>query len=716
MRTNGAVRALSALLMLLVVWLVGTGAAQAQFAQKRDTIKIDPSGFPADIKKGYRLFGMKCAECHGLDTSLQPTMSASQWPVEVKRMQAMPSAQFNDAQAKAIIDFLLYYEANRKSLNKSEDRVGASGAGGAGSQLYETQGCASCHALGGKGGTSGPSLTDVGKRLSKEQLTEVIRKGKSSMPPLPAGTTDEQLKELVNFLAGDNSQPQKQTAVPEKKQETPTSQETKPKAVAAPSETESKPTAEAGASAAGGAGSQLYQTQGCASCHALAGKGGTSGPSLTDVGKRLSKEQLTEVIRKGKSSMPPLPASTTDEQLKDLVDFLAGDNNKAQKQTSGSEKKPEAPTAPESKLPAQAAPSATGSKPAAKAGASGGAGGAGSQLYQTQGCASCHALGGKGGTSGPSLTDVGKRLSREQLAEVIRKGKSSMPPLPAGTTEQQVKDLVDFLAGPNSRAQKQTAGVHKEPKTPTDQKSKPATQGEPSGNVVAAGLLGPQTGEGLARLQADDPNGPTALPGILLLFLIAVAAVLVSVLVFRPGLTATPGGKILAFLGLFILPLIAGWMGTTYHIDRSKSTTFCLSCHEMEPFGKSLLVDDPNHLAAAHFQNHRVPAGEACYTCHTNYAMFGGIRAKMGGLKHVYVHYLGTPPAPEAIRLYEPFNNRECLHCHLGARSFEEGATHNSSPYLLAALKGNQVSCLSCHKTVHDVAELNNAKFWKGVN
>ena len=593
MRTNGAVRALSALLMLLVVWLVGTGAAQAQFAQKRDTIKIDPSGFPADIKKGYRLFGMKCAECHGLDTSLQPTMSASQWPVEVKRMQAMPSAQFNDAQAKAIIDFLLYYEANRKSLNKSEDRVGASGAGGAGSQLYETQGCASCHALGGKGGTSGPSLTDVGKRLSKEQLTEVIRKGKSSMPPLPAGTTDEQLKELVNFLAGDNSQPQKQTAVPEKKQETPTSQETKPKAVAAPSETESKPTAEAGASAAGGAGSQLYQTQGCASCHAL---------------------------------------------------------------------------------------------------------------------------GGKGGTSGPSLTDVGKRLSREQLAEVIRKGKSSMPPLPAGTTEQQVKDLVDFLAGPNSRAQKQTAGVHKEPKTPTDQKSKPATQGEPSGNVVAAGLLGPQTGEGLARLQADDPNGPTALPGILLLFLIAVAAVLVSVLVFRPGLTATPGGKILAFLGLFILPLIAGWMGTTYHIDRSKSTTFCLSCHEMEPFGKSLLVDDPNHLAAAHFQNHRVPAGEACYTCHTNYAMFGGIRAKMGGLKHVYVHYLGTPPAPEAIRLYEPFNNRECLHCHLGARSFEEGATHNSSPYLLAALKGNQVSCLSCHKTVHDVAELNNAKFWKGVN
>jgi len=29
-------------------------------------------------------------------------------------------------------------------------------------------------------------------------------------------------------------------------------------------------------------------------------------------------------------------------------------------------------------------------------------------------------------------------------------------------------------------------------------------------------------------------------------------------------------------------------------------------------------------------------------------------------------------------------------------------------------VKGNQVSCLSCHKAIHNVAELNNAKFWKG--
>ena len=207
-----------------------------------------------------------------------------------------------------------------------------------------------------------------------------------------------------------------------------------------------------------------------------------------------------------------------------------------------------------------------------------------------------------------------------------------------------------------------------------------------------------------------------ALPSTLILLLIAATAVLIGVLVFRPGMTTTQGGKILAFFVLFLLPLICLGMGTTYHIDRSKRTEFCHSCHEMEPYGKSLMVDDPAHLAAAHFQNHRVSADEACYTCHTSYAMFGGFRAKMHGLKHVYVHYLRTPPAPEAIRLYDPYNNRECLHCHLGARSFEEGAVHTADPELLPAVKANKTSCVSsgCHEVVHNVGSLKDVKFWKG--
>jgi cytochrome c-type protein NapC len=206
-----------------------------------------------------------------------------------------------------------------------------------------------------------------------------------------------------------------------------------------------------------------------------------------------------------------------------------------------------------------------------------------------------------------------------------------------------------------------------------------------------------------------------ALPLLLILLLIAISLALVAVFVFLPRVTATEGGKILSFFAFFCLPIICGAIGVSREMHVAESREFCLSCHVMEPFGQSLRVDDPGHLAAAHFQNHRVPPDQACYTCHTNYAMFGGLQAKMDGLRHVYVYYLTSPPAPSEIRLRRPYDNRECLHCHLGARSFEEGVVHKSDPSLMAAIKSNQMSCISsgCHSVVHDVATLNEQKFWK---
>jgi cytochrome c-type protein NapC len=203
---------------------------------------------------------------------------------------------------------------------------------------------------------------------------------------------------------------------------------------------------------------------------------------------------------------------------------------------------------------------------------------------------------------------------------------------------------------------------------------------------------------------------PTSAIVVLILF----SALLAGVLVLRPAITLSAGGKILAFAVLFFLPLFCLLAGMDNEMERSKSTAFCLSCHIMEPYGKSLHVDDPSYLAGAHFQNHRVPAEEACYTCHTNYAMFGSFIAKLGGLRHLYVHYLKTEPRPEDIKLHEPYNNRECLHCHLGARSFEQGAVHNADPDTLPAVKTNKVSCVSsgCHDVVHNVATLDKVKLW----
>jgi cytochrome c-type protein NapC len=207
------------------------------------------------------------------------------------------------------------------------------------------------------------------------------------------------------------------------------------------------------------------------------------------------------------------------------------------------------------------------------------------------------------------------------------------------------------------------------------------------------------------------------MPIAAIMVLLGLSALLAGVMVFRPAITIHPGGKILAFGVLFFLPVFCLAVGMNSEMQRSKSTAFCLSCHIMEPYGKSLHVDDPSFLAASHFQNHRVPADEACYTCHTNYAMFGSFKAKMGGLRHVYVHYLKTEPKPEDIQLHEPFHNRECLHCHEGARSFEEGAVHTADPELLPAVKANRLSCISsgCHDVVHNLRQLDKVKFWNEV-
>ena len=78
--------------------------------------------------------------------------------------------------------------------------------------------------------------------------------------------------------------------------------------------------------------------------------------------------------------------------------------------------------------------------------------------------------------------------------------------------------------------------------------------------------------------------------GLVAVVLVAIA--LIALVALRPSLTAARGGKVLAFLALLVLPVVATAMGLSAHMEQSKSTEFCLSCHVMEPYGKSLYVDD----------------------------------------------------------------------------------------------------------------------------
>ena len=205
------------------------------------------------------------------------------------------------------------------------------------------------------------------------------------------------------------------------------------------------------------------------------------------------------------------------------------------------------------------------------------------------------------------------------------------------------------------------------------------------------------------------------LSSVVLATLLGIAAAFALIIVLRPNLTRSAGGKILTFLAFFILPLLAGWAGFNQHMQMAESTQFCLSCHVMSDYGHSLYVDDPSYIPAVHYQNRLVPRDAACYTCHTDYTMFGTVRSKFRGLRHIYIEYFGHIPQPQNIKLYTPFNNRECLHCHLGARPFEDEPSHSKKPGEMAQIKDNQLSCMSsgCHDTVHAINSLSEASFWK---
>lgn len=193
------------------------------------------------------------------------------------------------------------------------------------------------------------------------------------------------------------------------------------------------------------------------------------------------------------------------------------------------------------------------------------------------------------------------------------------------------------------------------------------------------------------------------------------AALLLALLAARPGITRSAEGKVLAGLALLVAPALAAYGGVSEHLERVKTTGYCLSCHDMADYGKSMRVDD-EILVATHFQDNLVPRDRACYSCHTDYGWSGDLRAKARGFKHVMETYFGT--VPDTIRMARRYRNRDCLRCHLGSRSFEESVTHLGGPVPMADIKSGKVSCLKsgCHDLVHEVQHLDDEDLWDPLN
>jgi cytochrome c550 len=62
-------------------------------------------------------------------------------------------------------------------------------------------------------------------------------------------------------------------------------------------------------------------TKSCVSCHGDQYQGGM-GPALKGVGDRLSKDEIIEIVTKGKGNMPP--GMVTPEQAPEMAEWLSG--------------------------------------------------------------------------------------------------------------------------------------------------------------------------------------------------------------------------------------------------------------------------------------------------------------------------------------------------------------------------------------------------------
>jgi cytochrome c-type protein NapC len=110
-------------------------------------------------------------------------------------------------------------------------------------------------------------------------------------------------------------------------------------------------------------------------------------------------------------------------------------------------------------------------------------------------------------------------------------------------------------------------------------------------------------------------------------------------------------------------------------------------------------------LAARHARNELF--GDAnCYACHADYGMFGTIKTKAGGMRHVYeyaLHYrnMSLDEAKEAIHIRSPFQNATCMHCHSTENPTWIAVKEHTS--LLDDVRSEKVSCASegCHGPAH---------------
>lgn len=221
--------------------------------------------------------------------------------------------------------------------------------------------CLTCHAIGGEEGARFPDLANIGAVAGErrdgysdiEYLAESLYEPNAYVvegytPGMPQASTppvdlsDQEIKAVIAYL-------QSLGGTPTIAMDTPLEYETSDSmeedgTSAAATETEAAPSAEA--TAAGGAaagdttrgGEELFNEYLCNTCHSIDEPADMVGPSLHDVGSRMTQEEIHESIMEPDAEVREgFPAGTmratlegvgfyeqvSEQELQTMVDFLA---------------------------------------------------------------------------------------------------------------------------------------------------------------------------------------------------------------------------------------------------------------------------------------------------------------------------------------------------------------------------------------------------------
>ncbi len=152
---------------------------------------------------------------------------------------------------------------------------------------------------------------------------------------------------------------------------------------------------------AGSPGEAIYRQQ-CAICHGPDRAGSPpTFPSLVDIEKRLTAQEIADRIHKGTGRMPSFP-NIDDAELASLMEFLRTGASPAEKK--------------------ELASAATSAQPPADP--------AGAAVYSER-CAICHGDNREGiPPSFPMLIGLGSRLSADQVIALVHAGEGRMPAMP----------------------------------------------------------------------------------------------------------------------------------------------------------------------------------------------------------------------------------------------------------------------------------------------